>query len=246
MKRTIIRISMAIAMSLSLSTAYSSDIEQTEYTPTVGRNFFKTALVGLGIMSMAQADTTTLPITGFYIGKLDEENINPSANLTISKIINTSCNFDYNHYSKNLIDVSLQFSGDFTSYSFPVKDKENILDISVKRAYLCSIPFWGTFPIRIKLNYDVYHEFTYFSMMTYASSAINHGSSLTNEMPCPPPSHYGCQPIRTYFDDVFKHVIDTGTCPPLPTLWPTTLTLTTLIAHPTPRPTPQLLLTENS
>lgn len=231
--------SAAIICLLSSSAYSASNTYDSEYTPgSSGRSLFKTALVGLAMMTMPKTveaqkgpccvtDPAPAIITGFYIGEIDEENITPSNNLTINKIINTSCNFNYNYNSNKLIDIPLKFSGDFNSYAF----NENTLDVSVRGAYLCSMKFsGGPLPIRIKLNYDENNTFEYFSMITYQPKY-----PLINYIMPPPCRFVPCpQPIPTRFDDVFNHVLDTSSCPPLPTLWPTPSTPTSVPTAPQP------------
>ena len=105
-------------MCLSLSTAYSSSIEPAEYTPASGRSFFKTALVGLGLMTVAkpveaQQSFSYKDIKGFgycYLGTVDVNNTRNMNQIAINSIKDAPCNFYFDYPADAFRNISMTIS----------------------------------------------------------------------------------------------------------------------------------------
>lgn len=234
------KILSTVLLCSTLSNTYAASDDYVDaYTPGTSSKvgLLKAGLMGIGLMSMAspvEAQNTVYIVKKpffmkeCYIGRMDRENVKPYNNITITQIMDVSFGFSDKQYQ--LRDISLKFSGVFTDYSF----NDHTLDACFDKAYLCSMVFKGSLPAKFKFNYENNNCDECFSMITYSMKITGNDYYDVNlfniiNPPAPPPTVYYPtpysgpvkNPIRTNFEDVLKYVIDNGSCPPPPTLWPT-------------------------
>lgn len=211
----------AIMSAILLFTTFNSAcLSSDNYTPiTSRRNLFKTALVGLAIMSMPKPVESAAPINSFigcYVGTInpeDEPNMNA---INIKTIKSVPCNFYYNYTPSQFKSIDMTISISCNKYN-PDIACTNIL---INTINFCSANFityngYGqTISARLIWDYLNTKQYEKFALniidADLSSYRYYYPPTPASYRPNPPPTP---NPENYYFSNIFANFMNTGKCP---------------------------------
>ena len=254
---------LAIASCLSLSTAYSADVEMPTYSPrSSGYGLLKTAIVlGLGTISQVVGTPTQYPTSkpttpfesfmGFgdcYIGTVDLQKTTDMRSISIDKIKTIPCNFYYDYPLSEFTNISMTLSTtcipnlyhtgqprEMNRYSFESAIRVPDSPSTSNNCEVININKISMCDNNFNLNYDGQIKWNYRNNNDYSQFSLY---IYDNPYIDSDPRLDWKYPVDKYlFDKLFSYFMKTGECPPKPVFTDSPTRPTRFTHMPTPAPT---------